>query len=1004
MKTYTSIIASKNSRVINSTIRLITDLLLYILLLGLLASLPISGLFAQDKWTKITDFSGIIRVDAVAFTIANKAYLGTGRQWTGNWELETSKEFWEYDPASDMWSQKADFGGKTCYAAAGFSIGTKGYLGTGIERGFLGSFGSTPQLTKDLWEYDPEVNSWIQKADFGGTARLGAIGFSIKDKGYLGTGFDGQNHNIDFWEYDPGTDTWKQKADFPGAPRHSAVGFTIGNKGYVGTGMEGNILGCSFFKDFWEYDPITDTWLQMADFGGTARAEAVGFCIGNKGYVGTGSDILTEEFLFIPTNDIWEYNPINNSWVQKSDFTSDARFQSVGFSIGEQGFLGLGASNIDDHGLYKDFRQYSPDCSESITVYPDADGDGYGDAIAPLLTIGCLPPAGYVFDNDDCNDNNPTIPNSCDGINGLDDNCDGVVDNGAGNITYYADLDHDSYGDPENQIKECTAPADYVSNSGDCNDGDAEINPGVEDVFNNLDDNCNGTIDEGFSDDTWVQKRNLRGAARSDAVAFSIGNKGYLGTGLKNFASKFCQDIWEYDPIYDSWSQKADFGGGARSKAIGFSLDDKGYLGTGYRYVDAFEIYNYKDFWEFDPVANTWTQKADFAGNSRYGAVGFNINNKGYVGTGYSYVPFGAKTYYRDFWQYEPASDSWIKKVDFGGNARLGAIGFSIGEKGYIGTGQSMSDVELNYAKDFWEYNPISDTWTQKADFALTERSYAIGFSLSGYAYVGTGINDDYFKDMWQYNPAVNEWTQQADFSGTARKGASVFTIGEKGYLGMGVNYDTYYSEYIYLRDFWQYTPASITACAIPGDDTILNISTASVLITWTPIIGVSSYKVRYKISASGTWSKISTSNTTVLIDGLSPNTKYVWQLKTICNKEAGIESDWSDKQFFTTALQKCNNVQTTVVQLYPNPVSESFTLHLQRSKGVITDYSTTDQSAAIYLLNTLGQVIYSCNEITGNGELTKVITMPATAASGWYVVRVVMSDQVMERKLLYEK
>src|SRR5437773_10436814 len=79
-------------------------------------------------------------------------------------------------------------------------------------------------------------DTWTQKTDFGGTARYGVVGFSIGSKGYLGTGTDGVNHE-DFWAYDPATNTWTQKADFGGGPRQVAVSFTIGNKGYVGTGQ-----------------------------------------------------------------------------------------------------------------------------------------------------------------------------------------------------------------------------------------------------------------------------------------------------------------------------------------------------------------------------------------------------------------------------------------------------------------------------------------------------------------------------------------------------------------------------------------------------------------------------------------------------------------------------------------------------------------------------------------------------------------------------------------------
>jgi len=47
-------------------------------------------------------------------------------------------------------------------------------------------------------------------------------------------------------------------------------------------------------------------------------------------------------------------------------------------------------------------------------------------------------------------------------------------------------------------------------------------------------------------------------------------------------------------------------------------------------------------------AANTWTQKTDFGGTVRQGAVGFSIGSKGYIGTGYD----GNYSYYKDFWEY----------------------------------------------------------------------------------------------------------------------------------------------------------------------------------------------------------------------------------------------------------------------------------------------------------------------------------------------------------------
>ncbi len=66
--------------------------------------------------------------------------------------------------------------------------------------------GSDGLYLKDFWEWDQATNVWTQKANFGGTARIGAVGFSIGNKGYIGTGMNGNGQPyafMDLWEYDP---------------------------------------------------------------------------------------------------------------------------------------------------------------------------------------------------------------------------------------------------------------------------------------------------------------------------------------------------------------------------------------------------------------------------------------------------------------------------------------------------------------------------------------------------------------------------------------------------------------------------------------------------------------------------------------------------------------------------------------------------------------------------------------------------------------------------------
>ncbi|HZF50281.1 MAG TPA: MopE-related protein, partial [Polyangiaceae bacterium] len=79
----------------------------------------------------------------------------------------------------------------------------------------------------------------------------------------------------------------------------------------------------------------------------------------------------------------------------------------------------------------------------------------------------------------------------------LDNDCDGSVDEN--NRTYYRDDDGDGYGDPAETTTACSAPAGYVPNGGDCNDGSAWINPGETDAYcDGIDDDCDGSSDEDF--------------------------------------------------------------------------------------------------------------------------------------------------------------------------------------------------------------------------------------------------------------------------------------------------------------------------------------------------------------------------------------------------------------------------------------------------------------------------------------------------------------------------
>jgi len=144
--------------------------------------------------------------------------------------------------------------------------------------------------------------------------------------------------------------------------------------------------------------------------------------------------------------------------------------------------------------------------SDVSTWYADSDGDGFGDIDS--TDVDCYEPTGFVADTTDCDDTNADVnPDAIEKCDTIDNNCDGDIDEDTADdvLTWYADSDGDSYGDPAVSDIDCDQPSNYVADDTDCDDTVASTNPGADEYCNSVDDDCNGTVDDDYAVDapTW---------------------------------------------------------------------------------------------------------------------------------------------------------------------------------------------------------------------------------------------------------------------------------------------------------------------------------------------------------------------------------------------------------------------------------------------------------------------------------------------------------------------
>ncbi|OFY39306.1 MAG: hypothetical protein A2275_13095 [Bacteroidetes bacterium RIFOXYA12_FULL_35_11] len=268
-----------------------------------------------------------------------------------------------------------------------------------------------------------------------------------------------------------------------------------------------------------------------------------------------------------------------------------------------------------------------------------------------------------------------------------------------------------------------------------------------------------------------------------------INNKAYIG-----LANYYCQDWWEFDPINNTTTQKASFPitDSTNTNPTCFSINGNGYImsSTG-------------RFYKYDPIADTWTQKAAFPinfpnGDSIHSTTNcsFVINGKGYL-AGYTVCSNDYSSYRDnyDLYEYDPIIDNWQNKGPILDSA-WGFTGFTINNLGYIIGGNKFYNTPPLAGCTVYEYNPQNNSWTKKTScpmWKILSRGFVIGTKF----YYGSGIHYDpngsvftmsnMHNQFYSYDQPSDSWQQLDTLPDRSMWDEGVgFAINGKGYLGLG--------------------------------------------------------------------------------------------------------------------------------------------------------------------------------------------------------------------------
>lgn len=243
-----------------------------------------------------------------------------------------------------------------------------------------------------------------------------------------------------------------------------------------------------------------------------------------------------------------------------------------------------------------------------------------------------------------------------------------------------------------------------------------------------------------------------------------------------------CNDAEESPYSKLIFTQVSTEQGIGRASAVSFVVGEKAYIGLGRKSSGAPAS---NDFWEFNSVNNTWTKKGNFPGKARVNAFAEVVNSQAFVGLGFdsdfgAYQEGGAQL--KDLWSYNSVTDTWVQKSSFPSEYTNACIGFVSGSDIYVGLGFNG----WGFGNEMWKYNTLTDSWSQLNNNKLNSRAGAVACSNGKQVFIGTGYNTTNVNDWWAYSADNDIWKKCHSLPDGGRQLAVAMSTSDRFFVATG--------------------------------------------------------------------------------------------------------------------------------------------------------------------------------------------------------------------------